>query len=113
MKIGKRIRELRKIKKIKLTELAEKAFISQSFLSEIENDRTNPSLDTLFSICKVLDVPLPVFFSVSPEDIKQQVNQMDYISSETKILIELIDKLPLTEKHALINYLTERLKTSN
>lgn len=110
MNIGKRIKELRKIKNIKSKDLAEKAFISQSFLSEIENNRAQPSLDTLFSICKVLDTPLPTFFSIHPENTHEQLKSLDYISTDTKELITLIQQLPNKEKKALINYLAERLK---
>lgn len=111
LNIGKRIKELRKLKNIKSIELADKSYISQSFLSDIENNRAKPSLDTLFSICEGLDVSLPVFFSVAPESsVEEQLNLVDYISKDTKTMIELIDKLPNNEKKALIVFLTERLK---
>ena len=109
MNIGKRIKMLRKLKKMTSKQLADKSFISQSFLSDIENDKAKPSIDTLFSICNVLEISPAAFFSISV-DVKEQLRSMDYISNETKLLIELINQLPDSEKMALINYLSERLK---
>lgn len=67
MDIGKRIRNLRQAKNLNVTELANKAFISQSYLSDIETGRTAPSLDKLNIICKSLDISLSEFFGDVPE----------------------------------------------
>ena len=56
MLIGKNIRTIRKEKGLKLIELAKCAEISVSYLSEIENNITNPSLKTLKKIAKALKV---------------------------------------------------------
>ncbi|WP_019156889.1 helix-turn-helix domain-containing protein [Robertmurraya massiliosenegalensis] len=113
MNIGGRIRELRKIKKLKLTELAQKSYISQSFLSDIENNHTKPSLDTLFAICNSLDISPAMFFSVFPEaDVEEQLYLIDYISNDIKEMIGLITKLPDNERKALINFLSERLNNN-
>ncbi|MES1045570.1 helix-turn-helix transcriptional regulator [Heyndrickxia oleronia] len=109
--VGKKIKELRKIRNLTGVELADRAFISQSYLSDIERDKTKPSLDTLFTICNVLDISLAAFFSDSFEvDINEQLKLMDLLSTDTKNLVELINKLPKNEKNALMTYLNERLK---
>ncbi len=56
MEIGKRIREKRKKKGMKQYELAKEANISNTYLSDIEIGRTNPSIRTLIKISKALKV---------------------------------------------------------
>jgi transcriptional regulator with XRE-family HTH domain len=53
--IGDRIKALRKEHSLTLKDLSEKANISISFLSDIENGRSNPSLERLNDIAKALD----------------------------------------------------------
>lgn len=67
LEIGTRIKELRISKGLKVIELAQKAHISQPYLSDIERGRTTPSLDTLASICEALDITLGEFFGYSPD----------------------------------------------
>jgi transcriptional regulator with XRE-family HTH domain len=54
--IGSRIKATRKDRKLTLKELSDIAGISVSFLSDIENGRSNPSLDRTNDIAKALDV---------------------------------------------------------
>jgi XRE family transcriptional regulator of biofilm formation len=57
--IGKNISKLRKQRGITLSELAERAFISKSYLSNIErNLNRNPSIHVLGKIASVLNVDL-------------------------------------------------------
>jgi len=60
--IGRKIKEIRVQKKVKLVELAMKAKISKGLLSQIENNRTIPSLPVLLQIIKVLEVEYSEFF---------------------------------------------------
>lgn len=55
MTIGERVQALRKNKKITLRELSKNVNISISFLSDIENNRSNPSVEKLKSIATGLD----------------------------------------------------------
>lgn len=56
MHIGDKIRKLRKDNKLTLKELSNKTKISISFISDIENKRRNPSIDTLRVIAKAFDI---------------------------------------------------------
>lgn len=56
MSLGEHIKELRKKKGLTLRELSKKIGISISFLSDIENSRSKPSLQKLEAIAKGLDV---------------------------------------------------------
>lgn len=65
--IGERIRTLRTEQGMTLAVLAEKTGLSVSYLSQIERDKTTPSLSALTSIAKTLDVGLRHFFETEAE----------------------------------------------
>ncbi|MCR4436199.1 MAG: helix-turn-helix transcriptional regulator [Clostridiales bacterium] len=56
MKVGKKVKEIRKAFGKTLKELSELCGVSISYLSDIENERKNPSLETLIKIARALDV---------------------------------------------------------
>ncbi len=56
MNIGTLIRKYRKNRKMTLKAVAEKASISEGFLSQVENDVNSPSVSTLIRICDALSV---------------------------------------------------------
>jgi transcriptional regulator with XRE-family HTH domain len=62
MTLGERLRELRVERKLTLGEVAEAAQISKSYLSNLENDRSNPSLSILKAITNHYQVPLAALF---------------------------------------------------
>lgn len=105
MNVGSRIRELRLNRKLRMVELADKSFISQSFLSDIERNKTQPSLETLFSICHALDISVGDFFGGQPGS-----SSIEDLSAVEQNIIDLLSKLPPNEKRALFLYLNERLK---
>ena len=56
MSVGDNIKAIRKEKKITQTTLANDMGISRSYLSDLENNRRNPSTKTLESLAEKLDV---------------------------------------------------------
>lgn len=62
MKIGQTIRRIRNEKKLSQRQLAELSGISNTYLSDIEIGRTNPSLKTLNKLAEALEKPLATFF---------------------------------------------------
>ena len=56
MNIGVRLRELRKVRGISLRNLARKVGVSASFISQVEQNKCQPSLETLRKISEALDV---------------------------------------------------------
>ncbi len=60
--VGRRIKTVRKARKLTLAKLAEMANLSASHLSQIERDRSTPSLMTLASVAKALEVNLRDLF---------------------------------------------------
>jgi transcriptional regulator with XRE-family HTH domain len=56
--IGERIRELRVEQELSVSELARRAGVSKSLVSQVEHNRTNPSVETVQAIAQALEVPL-------------------------------------------------------
>lgn len=67
MQIGANIRSLREKRGLKQIELAAIAGISNTFLSDIENERVNPSIKTLSKLATALgiDIDWDIFLSGS------------------------------------------------
>lgn len=58
MDIGSTIRAIRKRKNITIAQICEETGLSQGFMSQVETNKTSPSITTLESIAKALKVPL-------------------------------------------------------
>jgi transcriptional regulator with XRE-family HTH domain len=63
VEIGAKLRQARRIQKLSLRDLAAKVDVSASLLSQIENNRANPSVSTLYLIAEALSLPMDYFFS--------------------------------------------------
>lgn len=72
MMIGKRLKENRIAAQLTQEKVAEAANITTVYLSRIENGRVTPTLDTLSSICTVIDADLGMIISGC------QSNNMEY-----------------------------------
>ena len=59
MDIGAKIRKIRTRKKITIAQMCEVTGLSKGFVSNIENNNTSPSINTLSVIADFLKVPLP------------------------------------------------------
>jgi transcriptional regulator with XRE-family HTH domain len=59
MDIGSKIRAIRKRKKVTIAVMCEGTGLSKGFISNVENNNTSPSINTLQTIANYLDVPLP------------------------------------------------------
>ncbi|AWO01154.1 XRE family transcriptional regulator [Chitinophaga alhagiae] len=62
IQISNKIKEKRKAKGITVQELADKADVSKGLISQIENNRTVPSLLVLVNIIRALDLGMNEFF---------------------------------------------------
>lgn len=60
--IGEKLRTVRQHRRISLRDLARKADISASMLSQIETGKAFPSVRSIYSIAAALDVPVDYFF---------------------------------------------------
>ena len=85
MNFSKALKLCRTQKGISKTELAEKAGLSVSYLSLLEQGKRDPVLSTIDSICKALNIPSSIFMFLASD-----VNELNGISTE------LAEKLSLT-----------------
>jgi len=65
MDLGTTIKSVRKQKGLKQNQFAELCEITQSYLSQIENNLKDPNLSTLKIISIQLNTPLPILFFLS------------------------------------------------
>lgn len=68
VRIGEKLRKLRLSKGLTQEELAERTDLSRSFISQLESDKTSPSIDTLERILEALGTDLKHFFSDVEEE---------------------------------------------
>lgn len=94
------IKEIREEKGITQKDLAEKLNISQSYLSEIENNKKkNVSFELIFHICNILNVEIrKIYIAVSDIDkLKEElyiaIDKYGINAPETMKISQLIDKL--------------------
>jgi transcriptional regulator with XRE-family HTH domain len=66
--IGRRVRALRGTMGLSLRQLAKAMGASPSLLSQIENGKVMPSVDTLYLLADALNAPVAAFFSESPPE---------------------------------------------
>src|SRR5688500_1882413 len=79
IQISNKIKEIRKQKNITVQELANKADVSKGLISQIENNRTVPSLPVLMSIVQSLNLDLNEFFKdINP---KKKTKQKVFLKS--------------------------------
>ena len=62
-KIGNNIRQIRKQRQVTQIDLAVMIGIDRAYLSEIENGRTNVSLNILYAIADALNIDIIQFFN--------------------------------------------------
>ena len=95
MSIGKNIKQYRKDKKLTQLELAKKSNISRSYLGDIENDRYNPSIETLNSIAKSLGIePSLLLGKIAPNpnlDVLTRKDERDIAKDVNAIMKKMAD----------------------
>lgn len=79
--IGRRLAQLRKARRMTQEQLAEKTDLGNNYISNIENHRSIPSLETLVKLCDALEV--------TPNDILLGAS----VSSEQYLKDELLQKI--------------------
>lgn len=89
MNIGKAVVTLRKQKGFNQKRFCEEIGITQSYLSQIENDNKKPSTDVLVDIANAIGVPLPVLFWFSVDENDVDENKVEMFTQ----LKPMIDKM--------------------
>lgn len=99
--LGSRLAAARKKRGLTQEKLAEMTELANNYISNIENNRSIPSLETVVKLCNALDItPNDILLGLSKE-------KDDYMSDE---LYELISKCSAKEKR-LIKGFVELLNT--
>lgn len=73
IQVSSNIREIRKKKNITIQKLADKANVSKGLISQIENNRTVPSLPVFLNIVKSLEIDMTEFFKDIPSGKTKKV----------------------------------------
>jgi transcriptional regulator with XRE-family HTH domain len=107
MDIGSTIRAIRKRKGITLAQLCEGTGLSKGFVSQVENNKTSPSIATLESIAAYLNIPLPYLLLhkeqrmhvVRKNERKQSICgihkcKIDHLSEEGRLRLKLVELPP-------------------
>lgn len=102
IKISNKIKEIRKNKKITAQQLAIEAKVSKGLISQIENNRTVPSLPVLMNIVHSLNLDLTEFF----KDISLSSNHQ-------KVFIIRAKDYQLFEKETAKGFVYKRILTRN
>lgn len=74
MDIGSTIRAIRKRKNITIAQICEETGLSQGFMSQVETNKTSPSIATLENIARALNVPL-AYLLLKKEDRMHKVRK--------------------------------------
>ena len=100
--VGQKIRGLRKQKKVSLTDLAEATGHSVGFLSQVERNKSNPSVKALYDISRALDVNITWFFEESEPTNSQNKGPIISVKDRKRIYygVDICDELlsPVTNK---------------
>ena len=100
IQISNKIKEKRKGKGITIQELADKAEVSKGLISQIENNRTVPSLLVLINIIRALNLDMNEFF-----------NEIGQEQQSSKVIIKQEASYQVFEKEAAKGFLYKRVLT--
>jgi transcriptional regulator with XRE-family HTH domain len=103
--IPEKLRTARVEQNMSLRELAEKAEVSASLLSQIENGRANPSVRSLYSIAAALALPVNYFF---PDDGHEEPAAEDVSSQLSQTMPDQVQTQPEQDLFAKTDFLANQ-----
>ncbi len=77
MDIGTTIKNIRKKKGLTQGDLASESGVTQTYLSQIENNLKDPTVSTLKKISEKLQIPLPILFFLSIDENDIPIEKKD------------------------------------
>jgi transcriptional regulator with XRE-family HTH domain len=104
--IGRKIREYRLTKGLKLKEFAPLIGISQGSLSDIENEKTKPSADTVVSIVRTTRIN-PWWLLLDQGEMFDH-KQPDMIDPIAKKVLKLLSQLDEDSKRDVLKYAEDK-----
>jgi transcriptional regulator with XRE-family HTH domain len=93
MDLGKTIQTLRKRKGYRQNTFADMVALSQTYLSQIENNQKEPNLTTLKLIAAKLDTSLPILFFLSLDEADIPASKKDLFQVLGPLVKPLIEGL--------------------
>jgi transcriptional regulator with XRE-family HTH domain len=87
--IGRRLRDLRGSRGLSLRQLARDIGASPSLLSQIENGKVTPSVDTLYLLARALGTPVAAFFGEGAAEVAGGSGQVMVVRREARQRIGL------------------------
>lgn len=100
MQLGNTIKDIRKQKGINQVELALLCDISQTYLSQIENDQKEPNMGILKVIAEKLDIALPMLFFLSLDEADIAPGKRHMFQTIGPLVKNLIKELLTDERDA-------------
>lgn len=98
MEFGKRLKYFRKAKGFSIYKLSKESGISQNHISAIENEKRQPTIDTLVRLIKPLGITLSELFSEG---------EISYLTEQERDLITIFRSL--SNEKSLILYKLSKL----
>lgn len=86
--IGRRIREYRQGREIKIADFAKQIGISQGSLSDIENEKTKPSAETISSIVRNTDIDATWLLTGEPKHPPPAAAKPDRFTEKIVLMLE-------------------------
>ncbi|WP_369691840.1 helix-turn-helix domain-containing protein [Bacillus cereus] len=105
---GNRVKTLRMEKKLTQQELADKIGVSKSALSQIENNKTTPSRETVSALSRILEVTTDYLLGLSEyreldkEEASEVRKEMDELTNKLEKLSEERQKFLIDMMKAIV-----------
>lgn len=113
MDLGKKIKDRRILLMLTQEELAARCELTKSYISQLENNKTSPSLETLTNILEVLGTDLSSFFAKEEESPIVFSEDDQYVCEYNGYTITwLVPNSQIQEMEPIIVELEEKQKTT-
>ena len=83
MEIGNKIKNLRQLKNLTQEELADRCELTKGYISQLENDLTSPSIETLKDLLNALGTTFGEFFEETSQNTQVVFKKDEYIEKQT------------------------------
>jgi len=93
MELGEKLKTIRVEKNMTLEEVAKKSSLTKSFISQIELNKTSPSITSLMKVATALEIRLTDLFredSPAGDILVQRGKRDSYFNNKTGLTIELL-----------------------
>jgi transcriptional regulator with XRE-family HTH domain len=93
MELGEKLKAIRIEKKMTLDEVAKKSSLTKSFISQIELNKTSPSITSLMKLASALEIRLTDLFreeNLAQEVLVKRERRDSYYNKKTQLTIEIL-----------------------